>query len=117
MKVEVGDRPWLPAPNKPYGLYGRKATLKPQSSVKVEVGDRPVLPVPNKPYGLCGRKATATTVSGLPGTPFVVVIRASMNHDWLLTTVRYNHSDLTLDPGKELKAIYNKNLLRHNPNT
>ena len=52
----------------------------------------------------------------MPDTPFLVVIRASMNHDWLLTTVRYNHSDLTLDPVKELKAIYNKNLVRPDPN-
>ena len=54
-----GGRPGLPVPNSPYGLCGRKATLKCSISelricMKVEVD----IPVPNCSYGLCGRKAT-----------------------------------------------------------
>ena len=59
-----GGRPGLPAPNSPYGLCGRKATLnlnvhplRPQELCESRSG-RPGLPVPNKPDGFCGRKAT-----------------------------------------------------------
>ena len=56
-----GGRPGLPVPNSPYGLCGRKATLK--LSLRAQElcesrGGRPWPPVPNSPYGLCGRKAT-----------------------------------------------------------
>ena len=56
-----GGRPGLPVPNSPYGLCGRKATLKHivrAQEVCESGGGRPGLPVPNSPYGLCGRKAT-----------------------------------------------------------
>ena len=54
-----GGRPGLPVPNSPYGLCGRKATLKNRAQ-KLCVGQsgRPGLPVPNNLYSLCGRKAT-----------------------------------------------------------
>ena len=58
-----GGSPGLPVPNNPYGLCGRKATLKvhpfraQELCVKVEVA------VPNSPKGLCGRKATLNTAS------------------------------------------------------
>ena len=52
----------------PYGLCGRKVTLKKKKKKKNEDlraqelcerrGGRPGLPVPISPYGLCGRKAT-----------------------------------------------------------
>ena len=51
-------RPGLPVPNSPYGLCGRKATLKNRVQELCEGRcGRPGLPVPNSPYGLCGRKA------------------------------------------------------------
>ena len=54
MKVEVAVR------NGPYGLCGRKATLKNRAQELCEGrGGRPGLSVAaNSPYGLCGRKAT-----------------------------------------------------------
>ena len=58
----------LPVPNSPYGLCGRKATLKKNKKKKGSFnrvqelcesrGGRPGLPVPNSPYGLYGCKAT-----------------------------------------------------------
>ena len=57
MKRRRGGRPGLPAPNSPYGLCGRKATLKNRVREPCEGrGGRPGLPVPNSPYGLCGRE-------------------------------------------------------------
>ena len=54
-----GGCPGLPVPNSPYGLCGRKATLKDRGQELCESrGGCPGLPVPNNPYGLCGRKAT-----------------------------------------------------------
>ena len=48
----------LPVPNSPYGLRGRKVTLKNRPQELCESrGGRPGLPVPNSPYGLRGRKA------------------------------------------------------------
>ena len=66
-----------PVPNSPYGLCGRKATLKKKkksggqrrSELRKRGGGRPGPPVPNSKdynyiivannlYGLCGRKAT-----------------------------------------------------------
>ena len=60
-------RPGLLFPDSPYGLCGRKSTLKKKKMKRgtegaLELcdsrGDRPGLPVPDSPYGLCGRKAT-----------------------------------------------------------
>ena len=43
----LGGRPWLPVPNSPYGLCGRKATLKYRAQNMCESrGGRPGLPVP-----------------------------------------------------------------------
>ena len=54
-----GGRPGFPTPNSPYGLFGRKATLKNRAHKLYESrGTRRGLPVPNSPYGLCGCKAT-----------------------------------------------------------
>ena len=53
--------PGSPVPNSPYGLCGRKATLKLNSRAQElceSRGGRPGFPVLNSPYGLCGRKAT-----------------------------------------------------------
>ena len=62
--MKEGARTGLPVPNSPYGLCGRKATLKKkkinfraQEPVRKR-GQELGLPVPNSPYGLCGRKAT-----------------------------------------------------------
>ena len=44
---------WSPVLNSPYGLCGRKATLKKKESKRKWTWS----PVPNSPYGLCGRKA------------------------------------------------------------
>ena len=44
-----GGRPGLRAPNGPYGLCGRNATL---------VGRRVFMAFESSLYGLCGRKAT-----------------------------------------------------------
>ena len=52
-----------PVPNSPYGLCGRKTTLKKKNEdlraqeLCERRGGRPGLPVRNSPYGLCGRKA------------------------------------------------------------
>ena len=55
----VGGRPGLPIHNGPYGLCGRKATLKNRAQELCESGGgRPGPPGPHRPYGLCGRKAT-----------------------------------------------------------
>ena len=59
MKEERGRRPGLLAPNSPYDLCGRKATLKPshpelRSCVKGKF--KKEVDVPNSPYGLCGLK-------------------------------------------------------------
>ena len=52
-------RQGLPVPNSPYGLCGRKETLKNRPQEVCESrGGRPGLSVPNSPYGLCGRKAS-----------------------------------------------------------
>ena len=54
-----GGRHGLPVPNSPYGLCGRKVTLKNRPQELCESrGGRPGFPVPNSPYGLCGRKAS-----------------------------------------------------------
>ena len=45
-----GGRPGLPVPNSPYGLCGRKATLKNRAQELCKSrGGRPRRPVPNKP--------------------------------------------------------------------
>ena len=54
----------FPVSNCPYGLYGRKVTLKNRTHELCESrGFRPGLPIPNCPYGLCGRKATLNYVA------------------------------------------------------
>ena len=62
-----GGRPGLRGPYSPYGLCGRRATLKrkllPTQSFKAKElcesrGGRPGIDVPNSPYGFCGRRAT-----------------------------------------------------------
>ena len=61
MEVEV-DVLGSGTPNRPYGLCGRKATLRKrshaQSSGAVCKRRRTLAPVLNSPYGLGGRKAT-----------------------------------------------------------
>ena len=56
-----GGRPGLPAPNSPYCLCGRKATLNYIYDRAQELcesrSSRPGIPVRNSPYSLCGRKA------------------------------------------------------------
>ena len=54
-----GGRPGLPVSNSPYGLCGRKATLKNRAHWLCESrGGRPWLPVPKGLNCLCGRNAT-----------------------------------------------------------
>ena len=54
-----GGRPGLPVPSSPYGLCGRKETVKNRAQELCESrGGRPGLPVPYSPYGLRGRKIT-----------------------------------------------------------
>ena len=48
-----GSRPGIPAPNSPYGLFGRKVALKNRAQKLCESrGGRPGIPAPNGPYGL-----------------------------------------------------------------
>ena len=54
MKVEVAVLGWLPVPNSPRGLCGRKATFEGRFISAQELCEkrdgRPGLPVPNSPY-------------------------------------------------------------------
>ena len=59
-----GGRPGLPAPDRHYGLCGRKKQhLKKKTNTEIRAqeqcesrGGRPGLPAPDRHYGLCGRK-------------------------------------------------------------
>ena len=59
MNASGGGHPGFPVLNSPYGLCGRKATLKNRAQELCESrGGRPGLHVPNSPYSLCGRRAS-----------------------------------------------------------
>ena len=107
-----GGRPGLPVPNSPYGLCGRKATLKNRAEEFCEGRcGRPGVPVSNSPYGLCGPKATLNNLLELrscesrSGRPGLLVLNSPYGFCGRKATLNLNYDRTELRSGVKIKVV------------